>query len=202
MSCKDWQDVASHHSLAQWFWRRSGSCRTNDGWETVVGGTGQRGEDTALASQHTGGEDRGRRGETNGVFGAGSPERSRWAEARCCQASQRRRLRVAILRRKCERRRIRDRAWCPRLRTSLVRSFGGVPTTSDGAFYRPLNSFKRHQTRLRQSQQSMSRKKNRRKSSALVRFGHAVADLALVKDVGGFGCIVAQLAPELLDDAA
>ena len=44
--------------------------------------------------------------------------------------------------------------------------------------------------------------RQRRRSSALVRFGHAVADLALVKDVGGFGCIVAQLAPELLDDAA
>ncbi len=34
-------------------------------------------------------------------------------------------------------------------------------TLSDGAFYRPLNSFKRHQTRLRQAQQSMSRKKKR-----------------------------------------
>ncbi len=130
ISCKDWQDVTSHHSLAQWYWRRSGSCRTNDGWETAIGGTGQRGEDTALASQHAGGEDRVQRGETNGVFRAGSPERSRWAEARCCQASQRRRLRVATLRPKCERRRIRDRNWRARLRTRLVRSFGGVPTTS------------------------------------------------------------------------
>ncbi len=48
----------------------------------------------------------------------------------------------------------------------------------------------------------LTRIRQRRRSSALVRFGHAVADLALVKNVGGFGRIVAQLAPELLDDAA
>jgi len=46
---------------------------------------------------------------------------------------QQRRLRVAILRRECTRRRIRDRNWCHRLTTRLVRSFGGVPTTSQAS---------------------------------------------------------------------